>query len=75
MIVSPPIVIIFMGSYYARSMTHAIYIWVLMIMSTDVFIEYGYGSEMGMDASTLILRTIEMNLIHVTITIGCFSFF
>jgi hypothetical protein len=35
MIVSPPIAIVYMGSYYAGN-THATYIWVLMIMNMDV---------------------------------------
>jgi hypothetical protein len=36
MIVSLPIAIVYMGSYYAKNMTHVTY--VLMIMNIDVFI-------------------------------------
>ena len=34
-------------------MTHATYIWVLLNMSMYAFIEYGYGSRVGMGSSTL----------------------
>jgi hypothetical protein len=37
MIVCPPIAIVYMDSYYATSMIHAMYIWVLIVMSMGVF--------------------------------------
>jgi hypothetical protein len=36
-IVFPPIVAIYMGSYYAMSMTHVTYIWMFMVLSMDVY--------------------------------------
>jgi hypothetical protein len=55
MIASPPIATAYMESYYAGSMIHATYIWVLKILSIGVFIESKYGSKGGMDGSTLVL--------------------
>jgi hypothetical protein len=53
MIASPSIAIVYIGSYYVGSMTHATYIWVFMNMNIGVFIECIIGSETRMDASTL----------------------
>jgi hypothetical protein len=39
MVVYPPIVIVYIDSYYAMNMTHATNIWVLMLVILDVFIE------------------------------------
>jgi hypothetical protein len=43
-----------MGSYYAKNMIHATYVWVLMILNMYVLIECSYGFNMEMDASILI---------------------
>jgi hypothetical protein len=53
MVISPPIKIVYMGSYYADGMTHATNIWMLLILNMDVFIECGCESEMEMVAFTL----------------------
>jgi hypothetical protein len=53
MIASPPIVLVYMGSYYDGSMTHATYFWVLMNTNMDTFLECGYGFDTGMGGSTL----------------------
>jgi hypothetical protein len=53
LIASPPIVLAYMGSYYDGSMTHATYFWVLIKTNMGVFLEYGYGSDVGMGGSTL----------------------
>jgi hypothetical protein len=53
MIASPPIVFVYMDSYYDGSRTHAIYFWVLMNMNMDAFLECGYGSDVGIGGSTL----------------------
>ena len=53
MIVFPPITIAYLDSYYSKSMIHATYIRLLKILSIGVFIECGYGFEMGMGRSIL----------------------
>jgi hypothetical protein len=42
-----------MGSYYDESMIHAAYFWMLMNINMGVFLECGYGFNMGMGDSTL----------------------
>ena len=49
LIVSPPIVVVHMVSYYAGIMTHATHIWV--IMRIGVFIGCRYGFETRIDLS------------------------
>ena len=51
MIVSPPIAIVYMGSYYTMNMIHDIWVFTIFIM--DVFIEYKNKSKTKMDASAL----------------------
>jgi hypothetical protein len=51
MIASPLIATTYIGSYYVKSMTHAI--WVLKIQSMSAFIGCGYGFEVGMGGSTI----------------------
>jgi hypothetical protein len=53
MIVSPPMIFVYVDSYHTWSVIHVTYIWVFMIPNMSVFIEVRHGSEMEMDASTL----------------------
>jgi hypothetical protein len=53
LIASPPIVFVYMGSYYDRSMIHATYFWILMNTNMGAFLECGYRSDVGMGGSTL----------------------
>jgi hypothetical protein len=65
-IASPPIALIYKGSYYDGSMIHATYIWMLMNTSMGVFIECGYGFEVGMGVSTLIPKGPRVFLLKIT---------
>jgi hypothetical protein len=53
LIASTSIVLVYMGSNYDGSMTHATYFWVLMKTNMGAFLECGNGSEAGMGGSTL----------------------
>jgi hypothetical protein len=46
------VAVLYMCSYYAGSMTHAPYIWV-MITGMGIFIGCGYGSHTEIDVTTL----------------------
>ena len=62
MIASPPIALVYMDSYYDRSMTNATYFWVLMNTNMDVFLECGYGSDVGMGDSTLCTTKLQIHI-------------
>ena len=47
------IAIVYISSYYAKSITNDTYIWMFMILCMGVFIECQYGFKMEMGASTL----------------------
>jgi hypothetical protein len=51
MIVSPPIAIVYMGSYYTMNMIHDIWVFTILIM--NIFIECENKSKTKMGASTL----------------------
>jgi hypothetical protein len=55
MIASPPIELVYMDSYYDRSMTHATYFWVLLNMGMGAFLKCGYGSKAEMGGSALVV--------------------
>jgi hypothetical protein len=64
MIASPPIALVYMGSYYDEGRTHTTYIWMLINTSMGAFIKCGYRFEVEMDdffssKVTLYLRTKE----------------
>jgi hypothetical protein len=60
-IVFPPIAIVYMESYYAGSMIHVTFIWVLMIINMGVFIECKYGFETGIAAFISYRRAVNWN--------------
>jgi hypothetical protein len=54
MIVYSPIAIIYIGSYYAVNMVHAIDIWVFILFILDVFIKRKNRLDIEMSASILL---------------------
>jgi hypothetical protein len=58
--VCPPIAIVYIDSYYAMNVIHATHIWMFLLPILDVFIECENRLDIGMGASTLMMRFVHV---------------
>ena len=53
MIVCPPIVIVYISSYYGVNVIHANDTWTFIVLILDIFINHRYRLNIEMDTSTI----------------------